>query len=131
MSVVHVQAGSLILGGGERGRTRSQTRKFSESGEEEKKVPVKRTGTMEQTVKVMKIPIKLPLSSLRAVHSHLLGHESRRLPYQTLTCQDRMSDQKALSVLVSSVAKTRARAHRRCKITSHVHIVIVTLYQGY
>lgn len=45
------QDGSLILGQGERGRTRSQTRKMSEGGEEEKKTPVKRAGTMEQTVK--------------------------------------------------------------------------------
>lgn len=42
----------MILGQGERGRTRSQTRKISESGEEEKKPAVKRVGTMEETIKV-------------------------------------------------------------------------------
>jgi len=46
------QDSSYILGEGERGRTRSQTRKISESGEEDKKPGVKRTGTMEQTIKV-------------------------------------------------------------------------------
>ena len=43
----------MILGQGSRGRTRSQTRKISESGEEEKKPAVKRMGTMEQTIKVI------------------------------------------------------------------------------
>ena len=50
---LYTQDSSAILGGGERRRTRSQTRKVSESGEEEKKPPVKRTGTMEQTIKVL------------------------------------------------------------------------------
>lgn len=49
----YLQDSSLILGEAERGRTRSQTRKISESGEpEEKKPAVKRAGTMEQTIKV-------------------------------------------------------------------------------
>ncbi len=46
------QDSSNILGQEERGRTRSQTRKISESGEEEKKPAVKRATTIEQTVKV-------------------------------------------------------------------------------
>lgn len=53
--VVCLQDSSVILGQGERGRTRSQTRKISESGEaaaEEKKPAVKRATTMEQTLKV-------------------------------------------------------------------------------
>ena len=47
------QASTHILGSEELGRTRSQTRKRSESGEEkDKKSPMKRSSTMAQTAKV-------------------------------------------------------------------------------
>ena len=50
------QASAHILGSEERGRTRSQTRKLSESGEEKEKKPsVKRSSTMAQTAKVLVI----------------------------------------------------------------------------
>ena len=47
---LRLQDSAHILGQDQRGRTRSQTRKFSES--DDKKPAVKRTSTMEQTAKV-------------------------------------------------------------------------------
>ena len=48
-----MQDGAYILGSsGELGRTRSQTRKLSESSDD-KKPSVKRSGTMAQTAKVL------------------------------------------------------------------------------
>ena len=64
--VFGTQDSNYILGEEEFGRTRSQTRKISESGadEEAKKPAVKRTSTMAQTAKVYILlpdaPLPLP-----------------------------------------------------------------------